>query len=367
MTATAIGNTATPRVTTGRAGTTTPTGCAKEERNSASSFVIPPVCLRICIRRPFARIRQLRSCAPTVTARGSPASTSTIRIRPLIRPPNIAPLFEPDSVNAPLFRHSDLAQQKQLAAIDFQSQARDPSQLDIKSPILPQTATPGLVEAESEGARDARTLIAAYYAMIKLIDDQLGRILAALDETGLRENTVIIFTSDHGEALGDHGLIQKGCRFFDGLTRVPLIWSWRGHIEAGRRHETLVELTDIAPTLLDLIGLPIPNYCVGRSLLPLLRGEADPNPREFVRCEFIDALDMPDHTRATMFFDGRHKLNVYHNHGLGELYDMRDDPGEFENLWDSGAHQSLKAELLQRAFDATINTLYPGLDRIGPM
>ena len=296
------------------------------------------------------------------------ASVNIYDPHPPFNPPaEYRAMFEPDSVNSPLFRQSDLAQQKQLAAIDFQSQARDPGQLDIKSPILPQTATPGLVEAESEGARDARTIIAAYYAMIKLIDDQLGRILAALDETGLRENTVIIFTSDHGEALGDHGLIQKGCRFFDGLTRVPLIWSWRGHIEAGRRHEALVELTDIAPTLLDIIGLPVPSYCVGRSLLPLLRGETDPNPREFVRCEFIDALDLPDHTRATMFFDGRHKLNVYHNHGLGELYDMRDDPGEFENLWDSGAHQSLKAELLQRAFDATINTLYPGLDRIGPM
>ena len=73
----------------------------------------------------------------------------------------------------------------------------------------------------SAGGRDGKTLQAAYYAMIKLIDDVLGRILGTLEETGQRERTVIIFTSDHGEMLGDHGLIQKGCRFYEGLVRVP--------------------------------------------------------------------------------------------------------------------------------------------------
>ena len=125
-------------------------------------------------------------------------------------------LFDPDDVNPPIFQPSDLAQQQKLAALDFQSVARDPAELDIKSPILPQSPTRQLVEAETEGERDALTLIAAYYAMIKLIDDQVGRILTALDESGQRENTIIIFTSDHGETLGDHGLIQKGCRFLRG-------------------------------------------------------------------------------------------------------------------------------------------------------
>lgn len=79
----------------------------------------------------------------------------------------------------------------------------------------------------SGGSRAAKSLqAAAYYAMIKLIDDQLGRMLDALDETGQRNNTVIIFMSDHGEMLDDHGLIQKRGRFYEGLMRGPFIWSY---------------------------------------------------------------------------------------------------------------------------------------------
>ena len=84
-------------------------------------------------------------------------------------------------------------------------------------------------------ARDARTLQAAYYAMIELIDDQVGRVLDALRESGQADDTLVIFTSDHGEMLGDHGLIQKGCRFYEGLVRVPLILAWPGRVRAGQR------------------------------------------------------------------------------------------------------------------------------------
>ena len=276
--------------------------------------------------------------------------------------------FDPQVVKPPLFRESDLAQQAKLAAVDFQSAARNPDNLDIKSPILPQSPTPAYIEPDTGGERDARTLIAAYYAMIKLIDDQVGRMLAALDASGQRDSTIVIFTSDHGESLGDHGLIQKGCRFYEGLVRVPLIWSCPRRFAADLRSDALVELTDIAPTLLDVCGLDTPSYITGKSLLPLLSRERSPdNHREFVRCEFIDALDMPDATVATMHFDGRYKLIVYHNHQLGELYDLETDPGEFEDLWDSAAHKGLKLELLGRSFDAAMLTLYRGPERIGPM
>ena len=276
--------------------------------------------------------------------------------------------FDPLEVKPPLFQESDLAQQAKLADIDFQSEARRPDNLDIKSPILPQSPTPSLVEEETGGERDARTLIAAYYAMIKLIDDQIGRILAALDASGQRDDTVIIFTSDHGEALGDHGLIQKGCRFYEGLVHVPLIWSWRGQFSTDLRSKALVELTDIAPTIMEICGLPIPNYITGKSLLPILTGERAPDEhRDFVRCEFIDALDLPDASVATMTFDGRYKIILYHNHNLGELYDLELDPDEFDDLWDRSEYQQLKSELMQRSYDASMVTLYRGRDRLGPM
>ena len=145
----------------------------------------------------------------------------------------------------PLFRKSDLEQQTRLQAVDFQSKVRTPDELDIRNPILP--GSPPLTgegqtprqETNAVGARDAKTLKAAYYAMIQLVDEQLGRMLEALEETGQRENTVIIFTSDHGETLGDHGLIQKGCRFYEGLVRVPLIFAWQGQFLNGLKSDAL--------------------------------------------------------------------------------------------------------------------------------
>jgi arylsulfatase len=276
--------------------------------------------------------------------------------------------FDPAAMPGAHFRATDLVQQEQLAGIDFQSKGRPPSELDINSPIVPKTPTPGGVDEASSGGRDDRTLQAAYYAMIKLVDDQVGRMLEALDASGQRHNTVVIFMSDHGEMLGDHGLIQKGCRFYEGLVRVPLILSWPGNFSAGLRSDALVELLDVMPTLMDLAGEPVPSRVQGRSLLPIVTGTADAaQHRDSVRCEYYDALDQPDGTFATMYRDGRYKLSVYHGHDLGELYDLEADPWEFANLWCDADHQELKMQLLQKSFDSSMLAMDRGPERIGPM
>ena len=247
--------------------------------------------------------------------------------------------------------------------------ARDPHDLDINHPILPKSLKPGESDpsGKSTGERDAWTLQAAYYAMIKLIDDQLGRMLSSLEELGLAEETIVIFTSDHGETLGDHGLIQKGCRFYEGLVRVPMIWRWPGHIKSGVVSSALVELLDKAPTILDFAGIEVPAYMQGRSLRPLLEGSVpSEHHHDLVRCEYYDALDLPDASRATMIRTDQHKLVVYHGHGLGELFDLNADPWEHENLWDSPAHAAIKTDLLIRSFDATVATFEHGSKRIGP-
>ena len=129
--------------------------------------------------------------------------------------------YDPESVPNPLFRESDLASQKKLAGVDFQVVASDPESFQAKEKI------------------------AAYYAMIEQIDDHVGRMLDCLNRSGQREDTLVIFTSDHGEMLGDHGLITKGCRFYEGLVHIPLIISWPSVISQGVRKRSLVELTDI--------------------------------------------------------------------------------------------------------------------------
>ena len=174
--------------------------------------------------------------------------------------------------------------------------------------------------------------------------------------------------------LGDHGLLYKGCRFYEGLVRVPLIFSWKDQIESGLRSNALVELIDKSATILDLAGVSAPAQLQGRSLLPILRGEKSPNHhREFVRCEYYDALDpafVPgtgDGTFATMYRDQRYKLCIYHGHQLGELYDLEEDPWEFNNLWNHPDLSRLKADLMHASFDATmLASVDVGSQRIAP-
>tara|TARA_Y100001934_G_scaffold85814_1_gene106576 strand:+ start:259 stop:1683 length:1425 start_codon:yes stop_codon:yes gene_type:complete len=277
---------------------------------------------------------------------------------PFNPPQDYRDLFDPADMPGPLFRESDIEQQEKLARVDFQSVVRSPDALDIRDPLRPERGR----------SADGRVLQAAYCAMIKLIDDQVGRIIASLDASGQRDNTVVIFTSDHGEMLGDHGLIQKGCRFYEGLVRVPLIFSWPGHVAEGERSDALVELLDKTPTIMELAGVEPPQRMQGISLLPMLRGEAPlDHHRDSVRCEYYDALDEPDGSFATMYRDERYKLVIYHGHELGELYDLEEDPEEFENMWDEPEAQPVKLDVMQRSFDASMLAMDRGSPRVGPM
>lgn len=248
-----------------------------------------------------------------------------------------------ESMPMPLFQAEELESQLDFEGIDHQTE-------------LPR----------SPYDYDARRMVAAYCAQIELIDDQVGRMIEAIESSGQRDNTIVIFTSDHGEMLGDHGLLLKGCRFYEGAVHVPLIISWPETFCDALRSDALVELTDIVPTLLDVVGLPIPDNVQGKSLLPILTGEADPSVhRDFVRSEYHDALDRPYASHANMIFDGRHKLVVYHGHDVGELYDLWEDPGEFRNLWNSPGALPLKCSLMKRIFDAVMLVTDEGQPRAG--
>lgn len=265
----------------------------------------------------------------------------------------------------PLFRPADIDRNAKFARVDQQSKvAIDPIQgrrVDKEMSLEDRESSAYQPPLEFDG----QEVKAAYYAMIELIDYQFGRIVKALEDSGQLDNTIIVFMSDHGEMLGDHGLIYKGCRFFEGLVHVPLIISWPGQFQQGRKSEGLVELLDVAPTLLEAAGLEVPSQFQGRSLKQVLAGEADgASIREYVICEYRDALALPNASHGSMYFDGRFKLVVYHDLGIGELYDLQNDPGEFEDLWDDPECREKRDQLLGRHFDAMMATISAGPERV---
>jgi arylsulfatase A-like enzyme len=285
---------------------------------------------------------------------------------PFDAPPEYLAKVRAESLPFPLFRDSDIERQKAFVGIDQQTKvAVDPRVRRQGSTVVEREHD--LVASKPPDAYDALEVKANYYAMIMLIDDQFKRIVDALRDSGQLDNTLIVYMSDHGELLGDHGLILKGCRFFEGLVHIPMIFSWPERFTKGLQSEALVESVDVAPTLLEAAGLPVPESMQGASLMPILEGRADPHHhKDCVISEFHDSIGGPrhtDHTHGSMVFDGRYKSVVYHGHRIGELYDLQEDPGEFDNLWDDPAARELKMERLKAHLDAMMATVSAGPPR----
>lgn len=248
--------------------------------------------------------------------------------------------FDTEAMPDPLFRDSDLERQVAFSAIQHQTFFPVDPRIHHPRGAEPHYFPDGKF-ANHKGVPRAyygKAFIAAYYAMIEQLDDSIGELLDTLERTGQLDNTIFIFTSDHGEMLGDHGLLLKGARFFEGAVHVPMIVHWPRAVAPGQETWALTESVDIAPMLLEAAGLEVPWTMQGKSLLPLLTGAApSDHHKDMVICEFLDAfgkLYVPDRTRATMTFDGRYKMISYHSHNLFELFDLKEDPGEFVNLWD---------------------------------
>ena len=248
-----------------------------------------------------------------------------------------------------------------------------PGELDDK-PIFQQQDhnggynNPNLYPFSGMNETDHRLVRAAYWAMIDLIDAQVGRMLDALETSGQADNTIVIFMSDHGEMLGDHGMYLKGPHFYEPAIRVPLIVAGPG-IPAARVSDALVELTDLAPTLLDAAGLERHAGMQGCSLWPLLTGNAPLDSfREDIYCEFYNALSghKEPQAHATCVRTTQHKLAVYHGIGAGELYDLVTDPGEVVNRWDDPGYATVKTQMLLRLTDRMAQTVDPLPSRVAP-
>ena len=184
--------------------------------------------------------------------------------------------------------------------------------------------------------------------MIAMIDDAVGDILKKLEDSGLADNTIIVFTADHGDFLGDHGLMLKGPAHFEGVTRVPFIWSEPG--AKSRETDTLASTVDIAQTILDRAKIEPYNGIQGRSLANAIAGDSDPDA--------VDAVIVEDDQQRVYFgyrkpprirslITERYRLTVSRDEDWGELYDLRNDPDEMENLFDDPAHADIRAQLFE--------------------
>jgi len=216
--------------------------------------------------------------------------------------------------------------------------------------------------------RDHRLCRAAYWAQCDLIDLQVGRILDTLEKSGQTKNTMVIFTSDHGELLGDHSMYIKGPFLYDCSIRVPLIISMPGTIQGGRRADGLVELNDLAPTVLDCCGIAPHDGMQARSLWSSLKKKGGiTGLRDSVYCEYLNANPhkRDEQQFCTMVRTREFKLIRRHGEELGELYDMQKDPAELTNLWNSDAHASVKMDLLGLLSDRMAMTADPLPHRVG--
>ena len=226
---------------------------------------------------------------------------------------------------------------------------------------------PGLYPFSEMSENDHRYIKAAYWAMIDLIDAQVGRLLDYLETSGQIDDTLVIFMSDHGESLGDHGIYLKGTYFYEENVHVPLLISYPKSIEKGRVCDALVELTDLAPTICEAIGTEPYEGIQGKALWGLLTGQDLARPhRDSVYSEYYqsDVRCKEPSAFATMVCDGDYKLVRIHGKRdaqdvAGELYDLRRDPNETKNLYYAADYQEIKQRMLELMCDRMAETCDP--------
>ena len=184
-----------------------------------------------------------------------------------------------------------------------------------------------------------------YLACISSVDDNIGRLLDYLDESGLAENTLVIYTSDQGFYLGEHGWFDK--RFiYDESFKTPMVARWPNVIKAGSQEDEMVQNLDFAQTLLDVAGIKQPEDMQGESLLPLLKGEKENWSRDAVYYHYYEYPAVHMVKRHYGIVTKEYKLaHFYYDVDEWELYDRLKDPNEMNNVYDDAAYQDVVTQL----------------------
>ncbi|NPV08104.1 MAG: sulfatase-like hydrolase/transferase [Anaerolineae bacterium] len=248
---------------------------------------------------------------------------------------------------------------------DMPEPKRREGELDAKPPYL-KDCYEGSLRMRNEAHAilpypDDETLrryLASYYDMATFLDHQFGRLAASLQEHSLWDDTIVLFTSDHGLCLNDHWQWRHGPFLYDQVMNVPMIWRVPGMTRPGQVDDSLVESVDIMPTILDLAGVEVPAGVQGRSIRLLLAQETGAQGRDSVLGQDRESPELmargvdPTGHEVKALRTREWKLIHYPGRPYGELYDLINDPDEFENLWAkpryAGKRQEMERLLLER-------------------
>src|SRR5690606_10753037 len=203
---------------------------------------------------------------------------------------------------------------------------------------------------------------AIYYGMISMMDHYIGQILDHLERSGQLDNTIIVFTTDHGHHIGTHNLYAKGGFAFEEDLRIPFIVSWKDRFPANIRTDALISVVDLAPTFISLAGGKKPTTMSGLDVSALWYGKAD-KIRNWVIAE--NRFQRTKFYQKT-YIEGRYKITWYMHSDEGELFDLQLDPHEFNNLWNQEEYRELKTELMHRAMQADMAKEPAWMPRLGP-
>lgn len=197
---------------------------------------------------------------------------------------------------------------------------------------------------QRESIRHIKRRVAVYQGMVSFMDKYIGKILDKLDELGLADDTIVVFTTDHGDMLGQHGIHCKCIAHYEDLLRVPFVVRYGKNVPSGRRTDALFSLVDLAPTLLSMLGLEVPEYMTGVNQSAVWKGETD-SIRENV---VVENRHEPNVMNIRSYIEKDYKLTVHYGSSQGELYNLKSDYDEHHSLWSDMKMQETKRHLLER-------------------
>jgi uncharacterized sulfatase len=200
----------------------------------------------------------------------------------------------------------------------------------------------GFVSHATYNEQEQRRNMATYYGMISCMDKYIGKILDKLDELGLADNTIVVFSTDHGHFFGHHGLHHKGAFHYEDQIKLPFIVRYPGQVPAGRVSSAMQSLVDLAPTFLSFTDIEVPLDMTGVDQKDVWLGTKE-QARDHIICEYHHE---PTTIHLKTYVNDRYKITLYYNQTYGEMFDLKEDPEEVRNLWNDPAYSKLKEELM---------------------